>query len=939
MIIQNKMSIWQQSTKIFEKLVDLPQEQALTRLKLINDIPESVKTRVEKLIKAVDKENKVLEVVNSGNVFQQLKAITDLTGKTINNYKVEELIAIGGMSYIYKAHRIDTKVQKPVALKVMSLNKSQATLALFHQEQQTLSKLNHPNIVSFLHGGQTDQGIYYLVTEFIEGAIPLDAYIEKNNINKTKIVCMIKKIANAMKFAHENLIIHGDLKTDNILVDKRGNIKIIDFGISAFTYKQDKNAINAYTPEIASPEQIKGEKITTKTDVFSLAATLLQLLIKDSKLPEFSADTYDEKEDEKYVKKLLAESDLDNDLCNILIRALRTDSFKRYFTMFDFAKDLHKWSLNKPISATKHTKTYRLKKFILRNPTISALSSLLVVSLFISFFVISNYIKTANNEADKANTTLSLFSQIFSVSNPIKINDPNLTVKETLDFFVDNKLNKLTLAPEIRLNLNLTIANIYTELSLINQAEKLYKQALTIPLPKNNKNSLTLIEIKLNLAKIMIYSNDPSTTTQSLNEVYNELVLSFPSQHDLILDTMTALMDSFYNTKYNTVEAQQLQEKILSYIDSGKVKETTLLMDGYNALAARAQFTTPKNYQNAEKFLMKSMELAKESSDDQLYSMYQTNRALSFLYYQQNKYQESAQLMSKTIKELAQLDVDSPYLSRLNSGYSSILFKLGQYDKSLDALTTALTIANKNNNQNLIYSPLSKRAMYHVRLNQFQLGLQDQLDLIAITVAYKKDKVVPSLMNLAYMLYAADYSNLGNRLIQYSLKNMNQNLPNFKVTKELYLLNAGLLNWSEGNTSQANSNYLVSLEYLSEKNQAKHNLLNTLINYDQNNIVINDGVKQTLISRLIALLTIKTESSAQFQQQIESGCQLPTNYKLEKIIAIKELYLNTCMKLYQSLSKTPPKNISNELSQINSAKKQAHLVNEKLITRTLHAYL
>ena len=411
MIMKNNMSIWQQSTELFESLVDFPQEQALNKLNLLEDVSDSVKKRVSKLIKAVNKENKILEVVNSGNVFQQLKSITDLTGRTLGNYKITELIAIGGMSYIYKAHRIDSEVQKPVAIKVMSLSQTPQTLILFNREQQTLSRLNHPNIVSFLHGGQTDDGIYYLVMEYVEQAIPLDAYIEKKNIDKKTIVCIIKKIANAIKFAHENLIIHGDLKSDNIIVDKDGNIKIIDFGISAFTFKQGTNKTNAYTPEIASPEQIKGEEVTTKTDVFSLAATLLQLLVKDSKLPEFSPETYDEKEDEKYVLKVLNESDLDTDLCNILIKALRTDSFKRYFTMFDFAKDLHKWSLNKPISATKHTRSYLFKKFFSRNRLLVISVTILTALIFTSVFSVYGYIKEIKEESLQAQKQIELIKK------------------------------------------------------------------------------------------------------------------------------------------------------------------------------------------------------------------------------------------------------------------------------------------------------------------------------------------------------------------------------------------------------------------------------------------------------------------------------------------------------------------------------------------------
>ena len=405
------MTVWQQSTEIFESLVDYSQEQALYKLKLLNDVSKEVKQRVSKLIIAVHKENKVLDAVNSGNLFQQLKSITDLTGKTLGNYKISELIAIGGMSYIYKAHRIDSIVQKPVAIKVMTLNKSPQAIALFNREQQTLSKLNHPNIVSFLHGGQTEDGIYYFVMEYVEAGIPIDTYIKNKNINNAAIICKIKFVANTMKFAHENLIIHGDLKADNILIDKNENIKIVDFGISAFTYKPKTDGINAYTPDIASPEQIRGEKLTTKTDVFSLAATLLQLLIKDSKLPDFKPESYDEKQDEKYVSEILNESHLDTDLCNILIKALRTDSFKRYFTMFDFAKDLHKWALKKPVSATKITRFYLFKKFFSRHKLLVITSSILTTLVLVLMYSTYSYIRDIKHESIQAQKQIELIQK------------------------------------------------------------------------------------------------------------------------------------------------------------------------------------------------------------------------------------------------------------------------------------------------------------------------------------------------------------------------------------------------------------------------------------------------------------------------------------------------------------------------------------------------
>lgn len=188
------------------------------------------------------------------------------------------------MGVVYLAARADGKFEQKVAIKMLkrefNVEKIRQT---FQREKEILSKLNNPLITRLLDAGTTDDGVPYLVMEYIEGE-PIDKFCENKNLSLNSRLKLFNKVCEAVSFAHRNLIIHRDLKPSNILVTEKGKPKLLDFGISKLLGAENSEenmrvtAFGAMTPEYASPEQIKGETITTATDIYSLGVVLYKML-------------------------------------------------------------------------------------------------------------------------------------------------------------------------------------------------------------------------------------------------------------------------------------------------------------------------------------------------------------------------------------------------------------------------------------------------------------------------------------------------------------------------------------------------------------------------------------------------------------------------------------------------------------------------------------
>ncbi|HLM59728.1 MAG TPA: serine/threonine-protein kinase, partial [Pyrinomonadaceae bacterium] len=208
-----------------------------------------------------------------------------LLGQRIGVYEIARELGQGGMGAVYLAERTDGKFKQKVALKLLKREMNTAALRQrFRQEREILASLEHQNIARLLDAGTTDDQIPFIAMEYVEG-LPIDDYCDKHNLNLTGRLNLFRTVCEAVNFAHRNLIVHRDLKPSNILVTENGTPKLLDFGISKILTTGIENinaatitALGVMTPGYASPEQLRGESVTTATDIYSLGVIFYEIL-------------------------------------------------------------------------------------------------------------------------------------------------------------------------------------------------------------------------------------------------------------------------------------------------------------------------------------------------------------------------------------------------------------------------------------------------------------------------------------------------------------------------------------------------------------------------------------------------------------------------------------------------------------------------------------
>jgi serine/threonine protein kinase len=275
--------------KISEILADCLEMKTSERRKYLNksDIEPEIRAEVKSFLDLeTDTETFMsLSAVDVSKDFIPLSRNDDnqSAARQIGIYKVIKELGLGGMGAVYLAERTDGKFKQKVAVKLLKREFNiEKIRQIFKREKEILAALSHPNIAHLLDAGKTDDGIPYLVMEYIEG-VPVDKFCFENSLELNERLKLFNKICEAVAFAHRNLVIHRDLKPSNILITKTGETKLLDFGISKLlgeTGESSKNTtiFEAMTPQYASPEQIRGEQVSTATDIYSLGVVLFKML-------------------------------------------------------------------------------------------------------------------------------------------------------------------------------------------------------------------------------------------------------------------------------------------------------------------------------------------------------------------------------------------------------------------------------------------------------------------------------------------------------------------------------------------------------------------------------------------------------------------------------------------------------------------------------------
>ncbi|MBZ5679271.1 MAG: serine/threonine protein kinase [Acidobacteriia bacterium] len=282
---------WQQVRQVFDAAIALHAAERSTYLDKVCAGDSELRREVESLLFSDQEAGSGFlktPVVDLRRSLAGTGPSSSRVGRRIGAYDILEEIGHGGMGEVYRAVRADGQFTKEVAIKLVRGGLgTEFVIERFRQERQILAGLDHPNIARLLDGGSTEDGIPYLVMELVRGT-PIDQYCATHGLDISSRLKLFLQVCAAVQYAHQRLVIHRDIKPGNILVTEEGVPKLLDFGIAKILdpdASSETTLSHPLTPQYASPEQIRGEPITTATDVYSLGVVLYQLLTGHSPYP------------------------------------------------------------------------------------------------------------------------------------------------------------------------------------------------------------------------------------------------------------------------------------------------------------------------------------------------------------------------------------------------------------------------------------------------------------------------------------------------------------------------------------------------------------------------------------------------------------------------------------------------------------------------------
>jgi len=374
-----------------------------------------------------------------GQTFSRIIDSEDLSGTRFGNYELLRRVGKGGMGSVYAARRADQDFKKLVAIKFVKPGmETEDILLRFKHERQVLAGLDHPNIARLLDGG-TDQGVPFLVMEYVEG-VPIDDYCRDYHLSVQARLQLFCTVCAALQYAHQSLVVHRDIKPTNILVTADGTPKLLDFGI-AKVLNPDMSETMAMTtasgvpmtPDFASPEQVRGDPVTTASDVYALGVLLYELLTTEHPLRQyykklgFERTVLEAEPDRPSTAASRTTTDpgvlpensrerlhakLRGDLDAILLMALRKEPQRRYASVQHFADDIQRYLAGAPVRAQRDTFRYRAGKFIRRNAAGVTAATVAVLLLITSSIVSYAFYRQASRERVRAETRFSDVRQL-----------------------------------------------------------------------------------------------------------------------------------------------------------------------------------------------------------------------------------------------------------------------------------------------------------------------------------------------------------------------------------------------------------------------------------------------------------------------------------------------------------------------------------------------
>ncbi len=669
--------LWEQVKEILALALERPEGERSSFVRLACGENAELRSEVESLLVSYDGADSILENSPAAQPFSFSPTVAQ-TERRIGSYRILREIGRGGMAFVYLAERADQNYRKRVAIKMVKPGiGTDQLLQRFRNERQTLAALDHPNIVKLLDGGTTEDGLPYLVMDYVEGTA-IDRYCDLHKLSIYDRLALFRDVCAAVQYAHQNLVIHRDLKPGNILITSDGLPRLLDFGIAKLLNPEFQQTslvtradVHPMTPEYASPEQVRGDPVASTSDIYSLGVLLYEILtgshpyhIAGSSWRNFerlvceaeplrpSAMLNTDQARLKASAQMRAAepgqllSLLRGDLDCITMKALDKDPQRRYATASELSADLGRYLSHEPVLARPASAGYRVQKYVRRHPVgVSVAAG--VVFLLTAFTVMQFFqLRSIRRERDRANLVSGFMEGMFKVSDPSEARGNSVKAREILDKASEEINTGLAEDPELQAQMMYVMGHVYSNLGLFPQAQALLERSVEIRhrmLGVENADTLRSMD---DLGWVLNQEGHAAQAEKSQRETVATRQRVFGKENPDTLKSMSNLAWTL-DRKGNYSEAEKLDREVIGIRQRLGIAETREGLGVMSNLAATLGHEG--HYAEAEKLKRETLEIRRRilgpEDPDTLTAM--NNLSTTLVY--EGRYADAERLQRETL--------------------------------------------------------------------------------------------------------------------------------------------------------------------------------------------------------------------------------------------------------------------------------------------------